>query len=356
MKPVVSVIIPVYNGEKYIERCLDSIVNQSYENIEIIIVNDGSLDGTNEKIKKYKEIDNRIVYVQQENSGVSCARNTGINKASGSYLVFVDSDDTVEKDYIKILLDTINEYDLDIVACGYNDLSVYGVNKLNDFYDSNILIHKNKFVEYIFRGVGGTLWGKIFKSQIIKSNRIVMNPQIYMCEDMIFVLEYTMKCNGFGAIKDYLYNYNRLNDSSISSKINFNYFKNMVSVMKEIENTLINNNYTIEFIDAILRERTKNLMLSLSIMQHDKKHGYSRKNKIQNFKIMFADSYVKRYKGQMVIQGTNEKVLGYLINKQMAGMACLVSRYIYGLNRLKYITKKNLNLLGGQDEAQKAYY
>lgn len=105
----VSVIIPIYNAEKRIEKCLDSILNQKYDNIEIICVNDGSTDDTTRILEVYSNNDSRIIVINKENEGVSKARNTGIENATGKYIVFIDADDTIEADMIKRLVEEITE-------------------------------------------------------------------------------------------------------------------------------------------------------------------------------------------------------------------------------------------------------
>ena len=99
----VSIIVPVYNAEKYLIRCVDSIINQTYKNLEIILINDGSIDNSLEIMKKYKVIDNRIIIIDKKNEGVSIARNVGIKSSSGKYICFVDSDDYIENNMIQIL-------------------------------------------------------------------------------------------------------------------------------------------------------------------------------------------------------------------------------------------------------------
>ena len=105
MNGKVSIIVPVYNVQKYLARCIESLICQTYGNIEIILVNDGSTDGSEDICKEYKNIDNRIIVINQKNAGLSVARNTGIENASGDYLCFVDSDDWVELDYVSFGLD-----------------------------------------------------------------------------------------------------------------------------------------------------------------------------------------------------------------------------------------------------------
>lgn len=114
---LISIIIPVYNTEKYLKDCIKSAINQSYKNLEIIIVNDGSTDGSEKIIKEFMILDNRIKYFYKNNGGLSSARNYGINNSSGNYLVFLDSDDYLDLDFVKIMLDTAINNNVDIVSC-----------------------------------------------------------------------------------------------------------------------------------------------------------------------------------------------------------------------------------------------
>lgn len=116
---LVTIIVPVYNVEKYLVRCLDSIVNQTYRNLEIIIVNDGSTDASGEICSQYAERDSRITLFSQENQGQSVARNLGLNNMNGEYVVFVDSDDYISESFVETLLSQAIKYDVPIVACNY---------------------------------------------------------------------------------------------------------------------------------------------------------------------------------------------------------------------------------------------
>lgn len=332
---MVSVVVPVYNGEKYLRECIDSICNQSYKELEIIIINDGSNDSTSKIAKQISNEDNRIIYMEHQNKGVSFSRNRGIDLATGEYIVFVDCDDTIEKEYIELLLNKITKNNLDIVTCGYIDISIYGTIKLNDFYRGNSILTKDEFINNIFKGVGGTLWGKIFRAEIIKKNKIKLNNNIFMCEDMLFVLQYAMQSKGFGAIEQSLYNYNRKNENSVSSKINFKYFNNLVDVMKEIEKILNENKYDRQFIDYILSERIKKLSLSFSIMQHDKRHRYSRKEKIDNINFIFENDYFKKYKDTFDSINIIEQILIKFIKEESAKKVYYYSYYIFFINEIK---------------------
>ena len=117
---LISIVVPIYNVEKYLNRCIDSIINQTYKNIEIILVDDGSIDNSKMICDEYSNLDNRIVVIHKENGGLSSARNTGIDIAKGKYITFIDSDDFIELDYIEYLYSLILKYDTYISVCKHN--------------------------------------------------------------------------------------------------------------------------------------------------------------------------------------------------------------------------------------------
>jgi glycosyltransferase involved in cell wall biosynthesis len=315
MVPKVSVIVPVFNCERYIYKCVTSILNQTYKEIEIIIVNDGSTDQSEKVLRKFKETDPRIRYYFHENSGPSVTRNFGIEMAIGEYIVFVDSDDNIEDDYIESLIRTAIEFECDIVSCGYREVSQYGIVELNDFWKGQTIVLKDDFISNIFKGIGGTLWGKIFRRDLIIKKNIRLEPNISMCEDMLFVLEYCIYCNRFGSIKKNLYSYNRLNEDSISAKINTNYYINLLNVITKIEVILKAASYNKNFIDFILRDRVQNLLLNFITMQHNKHCSYSSTQKLNNLDTLLDNVYIKKYRMDLSSKLLNEKLLLFLIKK-----------------------------------------
>lgn len=332
---LVSIIIPIYNSEKYISRCIESIINQSYKNIEIVCIDDGSSDRSVKIIEDYSTKDNRIKVYTQPNSGPSVTRNYGLNVASGEYITFCDSDDYLESNYIHKLVEYIEKLDVDIVSSGYIDISKYGTIRLNDFYSGNQILSKQEFIECIFRGVGGTLWGKIFKTEIISKYNLRLNPDIFMCEDMIFVLQYSMQCKSFGVIEENLYNYYRLNDESISTKINITYYKNLVEVLKQIEYILYTNHFSMDYIDKIISNRLKSILINLLIIQNDKKYDHSKIKKIENIKYLINDKYSQKYINKFYINSISERIIINLIKNKKYKQINIYSRALYNIQKLK---------------------
>ena len=198
----VSVIIPVYNVEKYISKCLDSLVNQTLKNIEVIVVNDGSPDKSQEIIDKYvKKYPDKIKSYIKENGGQGSARNFGLEKAHGEYIGYVDSDDFVQLDMYEQLYNKAKEKDYDIVVCGnYNVSEDYLIKKedrIVDNYDTDL-------DNVIFGKV--CVWNKIYKREILLNNKISFKEKVWY-EDLAFTLKAIINSKSFAFIDECLYDY-----------------------------------------------------------------------------------------------------------------------------------------------------
>lgn len=170
MNPLISVIVPIYNVEKYLARCVDSIVNQTYKNLEIILVDDGSPDRCPQMCDDYAEKDSRIKVVHKKNGGLSDARNAGMVVATGEYISFIDSDDYVSDDFFECLLDVMNKENSDIAECSV--VKFYEDNRFDEFSDDlsvktydtqdamSALIAENQFHQHV--------WNKLYKTELVK--------------------------------------------------------------------------------------------------------------------------------------------------------------------------------------------
>lgn len=205
----ISIIIPVFNTEKYLSKCLDHLVNQSYQNIEIICVNDGSTDNSLSILQRYAYKDPRVLIIDQPNSGPAQARNNGLTHATGEYIMFCDSDDWYELNMCELMIMTMHKYDTDLVICDSNiveDLESYKFRRsdydycfLNQFglYQLN---YKNKLE------VRKHLWDKIFRKHIIDRYKIVF-PNGLEHDDACFIEQYLAASKYLFGLDQKLYNY-----------------------------------------------------------------------------------------------------------------------------------------------------
>lgn len=204
----VSVIVPVYNCKKYLETAIRSVIDQTvFSDAELILVDDGSTDGSEDICDKFASEYPNIFTVHQKNSGVSVARNTGMEAAKGEYISFLDSDDSYDESFIQTML----EYsDNDLVCCDYFIKSRDEKN-VGKYFDDRVWYKKDftfDFYRRTLRQEFYSCWNKLYKTSIIKENRIKFAPGIKYAEDMTFVMEYLKFCESFRFVSATLYHYN----------------------------------------------------------------------------------------------------------------------------------------------------
>lgn len=189
---LVSIVIPVYNVEKYLSECLSSLVNQTQKKFEVIIINDGSTDNSLAICKEFEPLLPNCKIIEQQNQGVSAARNLGIQHASGSYLYFMDSDDWLDIDFIETLANEIQKNDFDVFVFGFNKINASGtlINKILPRNES--IIEKSKNFESLFEclndGLGLAVWDKVIKSSIVNEHKVRFE-KIRNAEDFVFSME-----------------------------------------------------------------------------------------------------------------------------------------------------------------------
>lgn len=214
----VSVLIPVYNAERYIGECLESVCNQTYEDLQIVIIDDGSSDATYQIMDKFASKDSRIEMFSRPNLGVAQTRNELIEKANGDYILFVDADDWLEPDMIENLLDICMDYHVDISMCSHathldKQPDIFAQNKsaVVSVYDQNEILYK--FLEH--REITGALWNKLIKSELYQS--IKFQKGIAYGEDAMVTWDILLKTNEMAFTSAMYYNY-RIHQNSTSSK------------------------------------------------------------------------------------------------------------------------------------------
>ena len=230
MEPLISVIVPIYNVEKYLDQCLETIVNQTYQNLEIILVDDGSPDGCPEKCDQWAQKDTRIKVIHKENAGLGFARNSGLDIATGQYIVFVDSDDYIDIRMIETLYRHIGS--ADVVYCGLNRVYPDGaVEALTSLYGGETFEQPDIVDKILLRMLGNTpekddgtvfymsVWHALYSSDLIRRNRIRFpSERRFMCEDIGFHTDFLCCAEKAVCIPDNLYYY-RYNPGSLSTKV-----------------------------------------------------------------------------------------------------------------------------------------
>lgn len=198
---LVSIVVPIYNTSLFLEKCLESIKNQTYSNIEVILVDDGSTDGSGEIAEKYAIEDVRFRIIHLENGGVSRARNKGIELATGKYITFIDSDDYVDDRHIENLIKYISA---DSVMCICNYIRRYSDRDELGILNSPVgELEREYVVENLLGVYEGYSCTKLFDLDVLRDNNIFFEEKIKLCEDLLFVLTYILKADGKIAYSDF---------------------------------------------------------------------------------------------------------------------------------------------------------
>lgn len=220
--PALSIIIPIYNAENYLHSCVNSILSQSYQDFELLLINDGSTDHSGEICNKYADGSPFIHVFHKVNGGVSSARNLGIKHAQGDYIIFVDSDDWLEANALSILMQQNNNADLTFFGSAFHpeegDTILYKPER--HFYDQFYEVQSgmlNLIINPLHPDYLGFTWNKIFKSAIIKREQICFIESLSYREDEIFTLQYAAFCSSLATLPDILYHY-RLSDTGLTRK------------------------------------------------------------------------------------------------------------------------------------------
>jgi glycosyltransferase EpsH len=225
---MISIIVPVYNVEAYLPQCLDSLIHQTYQDLEIICVNDGSTDHSLDILQEYSRKDKRIKLISRENRGISASRNEALEIASGKFVMFVDSDDWINEETCEKAINAIQTNDCDLVMWSY-------IREFQDKSLPNYLFEQatlwNDGKQLCRRIVGpvdeelrtpqkldsyGTVWGKLYKRELIEQNRpirFVDTKEIGTCEDVLFNIEYSLRTNKSFYIPELLYHYRKISSS-----------------------------------------------------------------------------------------------------------------------------------------------
>ena len=228
IKGMVSVIIPIYNSENYLQKCVESVIKQSYAKIEILLINDGSTDNSGKLCDAYAFQDRRILVIHKKNGGPSDARNIGIENSKGELIFFIDADDFIENNAIELLMEKYSQHGADVIIGNFNNIKnnhstknqngIFPTDKLlvkSDIinYVRNYLTKPNKYSLFVYS------WGRLFKSSVIKNNNIAFDINLRTYEDVAFNFEYWNYTNEIMFLKEALYHH-LLHENQASASMN----------------------------------------------------------------------------------------------------------------------------------------
>lgn len=232
---LISVIIPVYNVEKYLPRCIDSIIGQSYKSLEIIIVDDGSPDNCGRICDEYALKDNRIKVIHNKNGGVSSARNAGIDVSTGSFITFVDSDDYISENYIEILYSNLIKSNSDISVINHAEVFDEKINYENKDRGLRKVYSQHDFISLLLsKKVICSCWGKLYKRDLLEDIRFPLNR--VHAEDAWFLYKTCFKASAIVVDERVFYYYLIREGSAVQAKFNIDIYKSNIEINEEIMN------------------------------------------------------------------------------------------------------------------------
>ena len=273
----ISVIVPFYNAEGYVNECIDRITNQTYKNLEIICVDDGSVDNTESLLRLKQNSDDRIVVIHKENGGVSSARNCGLKYAKGNFICFVDCDDVISADYCEQLLTTLLNANTDMSVCSYR-VSEHLNGKIVDTEIVSLSGYKENEFEALYEGrLLNPLWNKMLRAVIAK--RILFNTDMSAGEDLAYIIEYLKISKKMSFIDSPLYEYIHYADADKQKSYSSN----------ELENYLKMLPYLMSFLDCekVATVLYRQLMAAA-------RHSYFSKRQVNVYEMLLKSEEVRK--------------------------------------------------------------
>jgi len=307
-KPKISVIVPVYNVEKYLERCFKSLITQTLKDIEIIVVNDGSTDKSLNIINSFKDRDSRLIVIDKENTGVSHCRNIAMDFAKGEYLAFVDSDDWIDNNMLEDMYEQAKEAELDLVMCTYMREFVTH-SKEKTFNSPEVVIYKKedilnlhrKLIGPINEELGnpenldslGTVWGKLYRLEPIKHNRVIFADlqDIGSNEDSLFNIHAFKFIKKAAFINKPFYHYWKGNEKSITSRYNPHLKSQWLNLFEKIHYFIEENDLDITYKIA-LKNRICMSVLGLGLNECSKENMSSILEKIKKMENILSERVI----------------------------------------------------------------
>lgn len=337
-KKLISVIVPVYNVEKYLKKCLDSLLNQSYKNIEVIMIDDGSKDKSGDICDEYAGKYSNFICVHKKNAGLGLARNTGLEYVKGEFTAFVDSDDWIESDMFAVLHKSLTTNEVDFCKCGFKRVSDTG-NVLNIVqYKETKFVQDEAGDKLVPRMVGSSpmqrdsiemcVWGCLYKTAIIKSHNILFpSERVIISEDLPFNINYLQYANGALLISTCNYMY-RYNCNSLTTRYRADRFDAILYFYDAIKEILRLYGYDYKTLQRL--QRLFFVYLRMCISQEAKNISHLKyNNSIQNVKRMCTNKKVKSIIQEYPVEclGVKQRIFIFLIQKKCVHILKFLSDY-----------------------------
>ena len=320
MKQKVSIIVPIYNSELYLNKCIESLLNQTYSNIEIVLINDGSTDNSENICNEYRKNDNRIEYYYKKNEGVAIARNYGIKKASGEYIMFVDSDDYISLDYIKSMLDAAVKNQSDLVTSDYTEVTNGIELRKSAFTEKEgtiVDLNKEEYMSlYLKSAHFNSSCRKLISKDLIKKNKLQFISKLTYGEDMLFSFELYINSSKPIYVINYGYYY-LMNDNSAMHRSDLSSFEKHYS----------NNIYIVKYIKDkySLSEEHINCLEYKTYVTFNK---ISRRVCNSNFNFSTKREFINKQLKEYKVLLNNKNIYNYCNWKQKISLFLLKNRLV----------------------------
>ncbi|QNK48151.1 glycosyltransferase [Brevibacterium sp. PAMC23299] len=319
---LVSIIVPVFNAEKYLTKCINSLLNQSHKNIEVILIDDGSTDNSGIICDEFAMKNKNVKVIHQNNAGPSKTRNVGIDAAQGKYIQFVDSDDFIEPNMTEILIKSINNGN-ELVICGYKSMFlIEGSNIIHNcksnidgkFTLSEFMLH---FGDLFRDNFINSLWNKLYITNLIRNHNVRFIDNLHMGEDLLFNLAYIKACKSISIINKYLYNYVIISNNSLTVSFKKDYFINQQMLFLRVKDFLLEANfYEGRNRDLIKLCYTDSIITCIEHLFHNNSNLTAKRKKEQIKTIIYND-YVKGNISYFKNGNFQKRVIGLFIQSNL---------------------------------------
>ena len=290
-RDTISVIVPVYNVDQYLSECLNSIIHQTYQNLEIILVDDGSTDDSGKICDQYSNGDTRIKVIHQENKGVAAARNVGISNASGTYVAFIDADDWIEPDMFEDLRNQMGN--ADVITAGYWKNYTHSKDKITECLPAGTYCKEanieNVYHHMLYADNGNfddtlaSIWNKLFRLELVKTFYREINISLHYQEDTVFVYTYLLRCKSIVVTADAYYHYRIREGSAVSSEYRL-FLKDVNEIYLYLDSL-----FSRHAASDVLRPQLQKWIVELSLYGLNEKMGFSEEVKFPIYRIPYQD-------------------------------------------------------------------
>lgn len=337
---MVSIIVPIFNGEKYINRCIKSILNQTHINLELILVDDGSTDNSKQICEQYSKSDSRVKIIYKKNQGVSAARNSGLKVAQGKYIQFIDIDDYIDSNMTELMISAIKKSDLVIV--GYNNIYENNVISSTPIFDISGVYTKieflNEFGVFFERLLINTIWNKLYLKSVIDKYSIKFDEDISLGEDLLFNIKYIDRCKSINVLDVRPYNYYHINTNSLTAKYKSNHFETERFLYFSVKAFLqLNESFYEKNIKSVEMMYTNSIISSFQNL-YNMQSGLDAKKRKNTIKNICNDEQVRNNLKYFKYGNIQSKIIGVFIKYNMENML-----NIYYL--LKEYMRRHMNLI-----------